>query len=125
MKKFVIMCCLFLGIAAASHAQGGGGRRFNPEERAKRMQTQLKLSDEQTTKLTAIYKEQGAKLDSLRTAGGGREQFRPLMEASNVKVKAVLTAEQAAQFEKMQTERRSRNGQGDGTPPPPPPAPQK
>jgi protein CpxP len=127
MKKIVLMCCLFLGITAVSYAQGGGRR--SPEERAKQLQTELKLSDEQTTKVTAIYKEQVAKMDSLRTAGADRQAFRPLMQASNEKVKAILTPEQATAFEKWQKERAGRmrqggggNGGGGDTPPP---APQK
>ncbi|RCH55259.1 hypothetical protein DJ568_08730 [Mucilaginibacter hurinus] len=127
MKKILLICCLFLGIAAVSHAQGNA-RRFNPEDRAKRLQTQFKLSDEQTAKIAGIYKEQGAKLDSLRNTGGGRDQYRPLMDATNTKVKAVLTPEQAAAFEKWQTERRGRmrrGGDGGATTAPPPPAPQQ
>ena len=127
MKKFLLMCCLFLGIAAVSHAQGG--MRRTPEERAKQLQTQLKLSDDQTAKITAIYKEQGAKMDSLRKAGADRESFRPMMTATSEKVKAVLTPEQVPEFEKWQKERMGRMRQGggndSGTPPPPTPAPQK
>lgn len=60
MKKLLLMCCFLIGISAVSRAQGGGMRK-SPEERAKDLQTQLKLSDDQTTKVTAIYKEQATK----------------------------------------------------------------
>jgi periplasmic protein CpxP/Spy len=119
MKKFLLMCCLFLGISAVSHAQGGGRGRMNPEERAKELQGQLKLTDDQTAKVTAIYKEQSTKLDSVRNANSGdREAMRgammPLMTATNNKVKAVLTPEQATEFEKIQKERMGRFRQGGG-----------
>ncbi|RYY35247.1 MAG: hypothetical protein EOP46_10710 [Sphingobacteriaceae bacterium] len=119
MKKFLLMCCLFLGIAAVSHAQGGGRNRMSAEERAKELQGQLKLTDDQTAKVTAIYKEQRTKLDSVRTAANGdREAMRgammPLMTAANDKVKAVLTPEQATEFEKIQKERMGRMRQGGG-----------
>lgn len=108
------MCCLFLGIAAVSHAQGGG-RRFNPEDRAKQLQTQLKLSDDQTTKVTAIYKTQFTKMDSIRKAGGDmRSSMRPLMDSTNKQVKAVLTPEQATEFDKAQQERMNRMRQNGG-----------
>jgi periplasmic protein CpxP/Spy len=114
MKKFLLMCCLFVCIAAASHAQGGG-RRFNPEDRAKQLQTELKLSDEQTTKVTAIYKAQFTKMDSLRKAGGDfRSSMRPLMDSTNKQVKAILTPEQATAFDKAQQERMNRMRQGGG-----------
>ena len=49
------MCCFLFGITAVSRAQGGG-QRMTPEDRAKNLQTQLKLTDDQTAKFTAIYK---------------------------------------------------------------------
>lgn len=118
MKKILLMCCFLMGIAAVSRAQGGGMRR-SPEERAKELQTQLKLTDDQTTKVTAIYKEQATKMDSVRTAANGdrsamRGAMRPMMEATNTKIKAILTADQAAAYDKAMKERMDRMRQGGG-----------
>jgi Spy/CpxP family protein refolding chaperone len=113
MKKILLLCCLFLGIAAVSRAQGGRQRR-SPEERAKMLQTQLKLTDDQTAKITVIYKDQSVKADSIRNAGGDFSAMRPVMEAANVKIKAILTADQAAAFQKMMDDRRARMQQGGG-----------
>ena len=118
MKKILLMCCFLMGIAAVSSAQGGGMRR-SPEERAKELQTQLKLTDDQTTKVTAIYKEQATKMDSVRTAANGdrsamRGAMRPMMEATNTKIKAILTADQAAAYDKAMKERMDRMRQGGG-----------
>ncbi|MVN93080.1 hypothetical protein [Mucilaginibacter aquatilis] len=124
MKKIFLMCFFLLGISAVSFAQGGGGRMGgNPEEQAKRLQAQLKLDDAQTAKIKAIYEVQAKKRDSLMTATNGDRQammqaWRPMMEASNVKIKEVLTADQKAAFEKWQAERASRMRQGGGNPPP-------
>ena len=106
MRKFLMICCFLVGIAAVSHAQGG--QRRSPEERAKALQTQLTLTDDQTAKITAIYKDQTVKMDSLRTAGADFSAMRPLMEASNEKIKAILTADQAAAYQKILDERRAR-----------------
>ena len=112
MKKLLLMCCFLLGISAASYAQGG--MRRSPEERAKELQTQLKLTDDQTTKITAIYKEQATKMDSVRNAGGDFSAMRPLMQASNDKIKALLTPEQATAYQKILDERRARMQNGGG-----------
>lgn len=118
MKKLLLMCCFLIGISAVSRAQGGGMRK-SPEDRAKDLQTQLKLSDDQTTKVTAIYKEQATKMDSVRTAANGdrdamRSAMMPMMKATNDKIKAVLTPEQATAYDAWMKERMGRMRQGGG-----------
>jgi len=120
MKKFLLMCCFLIGVTAVCRAQGGGMRR-SPEEQAKNLQTQLKLTDDQTTKVTAIYKEQSTKRDSIRTAANRdrdamRSAMMPLIKSTSDKVKAILTPEQATAYDKMMQERmdRTRNGGGGG-----------
>ncbi|HEY8927686.1 MAG TPA: Spy/CpxP family protein refolding chaperone [Mucilaginibacter sp.] len=113
MRKFLLMCCFLVGITAMCHAQGGGQRR-TPEERAKMMQTQLKLTDDQTVKITAIYQAQTKQIDSLRNAGGDRSAFRPIMQATNDKIKAILTPDQAAAWQKMMDEQRAQRQGGGG-----------
>ncbi|MFB9844757.1 hypothetical protein [Mucilaginibacter ginsenosidivorans] len=118
MKKFLLVCCILLGISAVSRAQGGGGR-MSPEDRAKNLQTQLKLNDDQTAKITAIYKAQAVKRDSIRTAANGdrdamRSAMMPLMKETNDKVKAILTPEQQTAYQKMMDEMRARMQGGGG-----------
>lgn len=127
MKKLLLMLCLVAGITSLGKAQGGGQRR-SPEEQAKQLQTQLKLTDDQTAKITSIMQMQNTKMDSIRTAGGDRQAMMPIRQAMAAKVKAVLTADQASAYDKMQAEMRTRQqngggygggGNGGGTPPPP------
>lgn len=125
MKKILMVCCFVLGISAASFAQDGGRMQRSPEEQAKRLQTQLKLTDDQTAKVTAIYQTQAKAMDSIRTASNGDRQammqaMRPMREANVTKIKALLTPEQVTAFEKMQAEMRNRMGGGGqgGNPPP-------
>jgi protein CpxP len=120
MKKFLLICCFLMGITAVSRAQGGGMRR-SPEERAKQLQTQLSLNDDQTAKITAIYKVQATKMDSIRTASNGdrdamRSAMMPMMKDGNDKIKAILTPEQATAYDKLMKDRmdRMRNGGGGG-----------
>ena len=111
MKKILLVCCLLLGIAAVSRAQG---MRRSPEERAKQLQTQLKLTDDQTAKITVIYTAMNSKMDSVRNAGGDFSSFRPTMTSTAGKIKAVLTPEQATAYQKIIDERRARMQQGGG-----------
>ncbi|MFD0764771.1 periplasmic heavy metal sensor [Mucilaginibacter lutimaris] len=116
MKKIMMICLFVLGVSAVSFAQGGGGRQMrSPEERAKILKETLKLSDDQTAKVTAIYAAQAKSIDSLRNAGGDmRSQMRPMMQASMDKIKAILTPEQAATWQKEMDERRARMQNGGG-----------
>ena len=112
MKKLLLMCCFLVGITAVTHAQGGGMRR-SPDERAKQLQKQLSLNDDQTAKITAIYKSQTPKMDSIRTAANGDRQammqgIMPLMQDANTRIKAILTPDQATAYQKIQDERRAR-----------------
>ena len=118
MKKLLLMCCFLIGITAVSRAQGGGQRR-SPEDQAKQLQTQLSLNDDQTTKITAIYKDQATKRDSIRTAANGdrdamMKAMMPLMMSTSTKIKAILTPDQAAAFQKQQDEMAARRRQQQG-----------
>ncbi|GGG99463.1 periplasmic heavy metal sensor [Mucilaginibacter phyllosphaerae] len=115
MKKMMMICLFLLGISAVSFAQGGGRQRMSPEDRAKALKESLKLTDDQTTKVTAIFQAQAKSMDSLRNAGGDmRSQMRPMMQATNEKVKSILTPEQAAAWQKEMDERRARMQNGGG-----------
>ena len=111
------MCCFVIGISAVSRAQGGGGGRMSPEDRVAQMKTNLKLTDDQSTKILAIYKASAAKRDSVRNAGGDREAMRPIMMEANTKVQAILTDDQKAAYKKMMEDMRAKmqqNGGGGG-----------
>lgn len=104
MKKVLLVCSFLLGIAKMSHAQTQiftPDGKFVPEGRAKHLQTLLKLSDVQTGKITGYYKVLLSQMDSVVKAGGDGDDFQPLMAATKVKIKAVLTPEQKVGYENM------------------------
>jgi protein CpxP len=114
MKKFVLVCALVVGATVSTFAQnggGGGGRRGGtPEQQVTRLKEQLTLTDDQATKVMAIYTVQGKVMDSLRTAANGDWQsMRPAMTAmtkkTTDKIMAILTPEQAATYKKQLEER--------------------
>ncbi|WP_462265585.1 hypothetical protein [Mucilaginibacter sp.] len=120
MKKVLLVCSLLIGMSASSFAQGG--MRRSPEDQAKNMQTQLKLTDDQTTKVLALYKMQATKMDSIRTAANGdrdamRQAMGPMRQDMQTKLSAILTADQKAAYQKMMEEQRTRMQQGGGAPP--------
>lgn len=112
MKKFLLMCCFVIGITAVSRAQGGG--RMTPEDRVTAMKTNLKLTDDQSAKILAIYKDANVKRDSVRNAGGDRTAMRPIMEATNAKIQAILTDDQKAAYKKMMEDMRAKMQQNSG-----------
>jgi protein CpxP len=117
MRKFLLMCCFLVGITAMAHAQGG--QRRSPEDQAKALQTSLKLTDDQTTKVTAILKVQATKMDSVRTAANGdrtamRSAMGPIRTATSDQIKAILTPDQATAYQKFLDEQRARMQQGGG-----------
>ena len=107
------MCCFLIGITAVSRAQG---MRMSPEDRVAGMKKQLNLTDDQSAKILAIFKDAGAKRDSVTKAGGDRSAMRPIMMAANDKVQAVLTDDQKVAYKKMMDDMRAKmqNGGGGG-----------
>ena len=113
------MCLFVAGVSAVSFAQGGGGqggrRGGNPTQQVERLKTALSLNDDQATKIKVIYEAQAKTFDSLRTAAGENadraelmKKRAPLTAATNAKIKALLTADQATAFQKTLDEQAAR-----------------
>jgi hypothetical protein len=107
MKKIMLMCCLFLGIAAAVNAQKKVASPVGEAtEKAKGLQKQLKLSDKQTVKVSDIYKESAEKFEKIKVAEHGNTDkmmadVAPLRVETIKKIKAVLTPAQVVKYDKL------------------------
>jgi len=120
MKKVLLVCALALGFSAASFAQGPPQR--TPDERVTSLKAQITgITDAQSAKLKLVYEAQAKTQDSLMKgmqAGGDRDAmmaaFTKMREGTNAKIKAVLTAEQQAAFDKIP--QRGPGGGGGGGP---------
>lgn len=116
MKKLLLACAFLVGISAVSFAQGGGRQQQTPDQQVDRLKTQVTgITDDQAAKIKAIYTAQAASRDSLTKASGDdragmREKLMPIRAAYNAKIKAVLTADQQAAFDKIP----ARGGRGGG-----------
>lgn len=101
---------------AAGQAQGQ--RRAGQGDRLRQLKEQLKLTDDQVQKLKPILKDEADKLKALRedtslTPQDRRAKAREVREAATPKIKAVLTKEQAEEWEKLRQQRQDRTqGQG-------------
>jgi len=106
MKKICQICCLLIGLTSVSHAQTSHVGYGDPEEKAKGLQKQLTLTDAQTTKVAAIYKESIESFDKIKVAEHGnsdkiKKSSLSLRAATIKKIKGVLTPKQAAKFDGM------------------------
>lgn len=115
-----MICGLMLGIAGFANAQQGGGQgggqgrmMMKPEDRVKQLDEKLKLSDDQKTKLTAVFTEQVEAMKKFREEmqGGDRDAMREKMQKmradNDAKVTAVLTDDQKKTYEAWQKEQRA------------------
>jgi Spy/CpxP family protein refolding chaperone len=74
------------------------------EQRVDRMATQLKLTDEQKTKVTAVLEDSAKQMRELRndknlTREEQREKFRAMRTESDSKLKQILTPEQWEKYQ--------------------------
>ena len=93
---------------------GGPGQRG---DMLKKMAEELSLTDDQKAKLQEVFKAQREAMKDL-SPEERREKMKESREATNAKVKAILTAEQYAKWEKIRDERRpggpgNENGPGE------------
>jgi Spy/CpxP family protein refolding chaperone len=118
MKNFLLLCCLFIGAATAGNAQNrpiAGG----PADKAKELQKQLRLTDKQTDKISAIYEESSRKFDKIKTTEHGDNAkmlvaIKPLRTETIQKIKAVLTREQGVKYDKLLKGAKNSGGSGWG-----------
>ena len=114
MKKIMLICLFLVGVSAASFAQ-----RLSPAAKAKELQKELKLTNAQTSKISAIFSSSSLKLDSIKTASKGNNEavekaVPALRMATDAKVKKVLTASQAKNYDKVMKAKMSQNSNGWG-----------
>lgn len=106
MKKILLMCCLFIGITTAASAQPAKTGTADPVQKAKGLQKQLKLTDSQTEKVAAIYKESAEKFEKIKVKEHGNTNkmmvaVGPLRAETIKKIKAVLTHSERVQYDRL------------------------
>jgi protein CpxP len=109
-------------------AQGGGGRmQMTPEARVAAIDKAVTLTDDQKTKITAIYTDDQKKMADLRASQDPdmRSKMMAMRTDENTQIKALLTDDQKPKFDayvaSMPQGRGGGGGQGGGGAAPPPP----
>ncbi len=120
--KIRLMTVLALGgllaVTSMAYAQnskeGSGGQRRggSVQQRVDRLTTELKLTDEQKTKVTALLESQAKKRQELQnlTPEDRREKVRSMMQEQTKKMKEILTPEQFEKWQQMRPQGRQRQG---------------
>ena|SRR5471030_2158937 len=113
MKRILLICCLFIGFAAAAQVKSV----TDPADKAKGLQKQLMLSNAQTSKVAVIYKESAEKFTKIKEADHGNTNkiavdVAPLRAATIKKIKAILTPHQAVKYDKLVKESSTAGGSG-------------
>jgi protein CpxP len=118
MKRILLLCCLFIGLTAAANAQATKtATTTDPVKKAKSLQKELKLTDDQTSKIAAIYKESSDKFNKIKVADKGNtdkmmKDIGPLRTSTIKQIKTVLTPAQATSYDKLIKE--NKGGQSNG-----------
>jgi Spy/CpxP family protein refolding chaperone len=110
-----------LGYAQDAKADKQGDRRGGPmiQQRLDRMSEELKLTEEQKTKIKAAFEAEAKKRQEMRgeaasTPEARRERFQAMREEMSKKMKEILTPEQFAKWEKMRQQAGPDGQRGEG-----------
>lgn len=122
-----MIAVMLFGVISFANAQQGGQNRggmggVSPEERIKRQTDQLveklKLTDDQKTKVTEIFKAQGEAQMKMREEmgqGGDREAMMAKMQKitsdTETKINALLTDDQKKEYKLFLDQQKQNRGQ--------------
>jgi hypothetical protein len=137
-RMAVLGAALVFGVTTVASAQGGGAgggqaRGGGRGNQVARLMTDITVSADVQARIDTIAAKYQTQTRELMTAGGGaqmddatRAKMMDLNTKRNAEIRALLSAEQAAQFDKnvaaMPAGGRRGGGAAGAPPPPPPPA---
>jgi periplasmic protein CpxP/Spy len=126
---FTLALLVPVGLLAQAGEQGGptgaGPHMPSVDDELEHLSSRLSLTDAQKPQVRTILQDQrdqmAKAMDNSSSRHDTRAKMREIHEASATKIRALLSDEQKATFDKMQAERRDRMKHGgEGAPPPPP-----
>jgi len=107
---FLITALFLCGAIIQASAQR---MMISPEEQTKRLTDSLSLSKDQSAKVLTIYQDVDKKRQEIFNSNSEdrdamRAAMRDLMEKTDVKIEALLTAKQKSKYEEMKATRMQR-----------------
>lgn len=113
------LACTTIAKAQDTNTQRTGRRGASVEQRVDRLSTELNLTDEQKTKVTALFQDQAKQMRAMRqdtslSREDRRAKMRTMREDTDKKMKTILTPDQEKKWQQMRKEMRSRRGQRGG-----------
>ena len=120
------LCTAVLSAVPMMAQGGGGGMRMTPEARVAAIDKAVTLTDDQKTKITAMYTEDQKKMQDLMAAQDPdmRTKMMAMRTDENTKIKALLTDDQKPKFDAYLASLPQRGGQRGPSGPPPASNPQ-
>ena len=112
--RAAVVAIFVLGFVAgmlALQAYGRWAHRRPPENRFDQMATQLKLNDDQKTKVQQIFTDTRQQLQNLRKESEPR--VTEIRQQADQRLQQVLTPDQWQKFQQMRSEMRGRRGPRD------------
>ncbi|MFT4024829.1 MAG: hypothetical protein QM664_13720 [Flavihumibacter sp.] len=115
MKKLIIVLCFIISAGIAVAQEPGGGHK-TPEERAKaqseKMKSELKLTDDQYTKIYDLNLKYAKKSDEIRSGSNDRtakmKAVTDAMDEKDKEIKGILDAGQYEKYEAMKAEQKEK-----------------
>ena len=120
---FVVSVLLLCGATMQASAQR---QMISPEEQTKRLTDSLSLNKDQSAKVLAIYQDMDKQRQEIFNSNSEdreamRTAMRSLMDKTDTKIEALLTAKQKTKYEEMKATRMQRWQNRQQQQPPPPP----
>lgn len=123
--KFGLIAALAVGgllfCTNLSSAQNADGKKkgFSPQARVERLSTELNLTEEQKTKVLAVFEEDSKKYQALREDSSTpreqrREKMAAIREESDKKLKTILKPDQWEKYQKQMEEMKKKAGERKG-----------
>jgi Spy/CpxP family protein refolding chaperone len=92
-------------------------RAPNIKQRVDRLGTELNLTDDQKTKVTALFEKEGKEMRDLRAETDGatrREKMRTIRQDTDKELKTILTPDQQEKWKQLREQMRQRRQNGAG-----------
>lgn len=105
MKNTIVLLVAAIMFSMSLYAQP----RLTPQEKLKKLNERLNLSEEQSVKIEKILKTSDEEIQKLRESQNpDRSEFRKVMDHTNQEILSILNENQKAKYNKMLEERRNR-----------------